>query len=404
MERRWWKIGTLLPVLMALALGGDLAGRFLPVDLVAFRVWEPALRTSLIAPGPFEPGKVVVKQRAYGDLAALGNFRRLRQYHDENFRVDRLGFRNGYDIDRALYAGIVTGDSFAVGHAEPEPETLPGQLSRLAGARFYNAGVTLPPGPLPPDPLASLAVTLKLGPGLAVYELLEREARISPPPQVDAPIVSYPPGRPATAPNAENDASSFQPQLMRAAHRLSPWVESPLHIATVRGLKWFEDDVLEPNSYASAVVRGKLANGDEMLFIPWDLGPLGDPQPLATAWGEYFVWYARKLRQRNLQLVVLLVPNKYTVYGPLIVGSPGAPEGGRLLAGIADRLRDSGVPGVDVTPLFAAQAAAGLPRHEYLYWRDDTHWNATGIRLAADAVWQEVRSFPAARTPALRTH
>jgi hypothetical protein len=102
--------------------------------------------------------------------------------------------------------------------------------------------------------------------------------------------------------------------------------------------------------------------------------------------------------------VVLLVPNKYTVYGPLTVGSPGAAEGGRLLAGIADRLRDSGVPGVDVTPLFAAQAAAGLPRHEYLYWRDDTHWNARGIRLAADAIWQEVRSTPAARTPAARNH
>jgi hypothetical protein len=283
-----------------------------------------------------------------------------------------------------------------VGHAEPEPQTLSGQLTRLAGARFYNAGATLPPGPLPPDPLASLAVTLRIRPGLAIYELLEREARTAPPPQVDAPLVSYPPGRPSAP--APGEASSRQPWLPRVVHRLSPGFESPLHIATVRGLKWFQDDVLEPNSYASAVVRGEFANGDEMLFIPWDLAPVGDPRPLATAWGSYLAWYARKLQEHDLHLAVLLVPNKYTVYGPLAVGGRGETEGGRLLAGIADRLRSSGVPVIDVTPLFTARAALGLPRHEYLYWRDDTHWNAGGIELAAEALWREVRSIPAART------
>src|SRR3954464_2000283 len=103
MERRWWQVGTLLPMLMAAALACELASRFLPLDLVAFRVWEPALQTTLGAPGPFEPGKVVRKRRAYGDLAALGNYRRLRQYHAEELHVDRLGFRNSYDIDHTLY-------------------------------------------------------------------------------------------------------------------------------------------------------------------------------------------------------------------------------------------------------------------------------------------------------------
>jgi hypothetical protein len=63
-----------------------------------------------------------------------------------------------------------------------------------------------------------------------------------------------------------------------------------------------------------------------------------------------------------------------------------------LLRALADRLRAAGVPVVDSTPLLAAQAAERLPRHEYLYWRDDTHWNAAGIRLAAEAVWGEVQS------------
>jgi hypothetical protein len=386
MARRFWQLGTLLPGLMALVLVGDLAGRFLPLDFVAFRVWEPALRTTLSAPGPFEPGKVVRMRQAYGDLASMGNLRGLRQYHDEEFHVDRLGFRNGYDIDRERYLGIVTGDSFIVGHAEPEAETLSGQLTRLAGARFYNAGFSLPPGPPLPDPLASLAETLKLRPGVAIYELLERQARIAPPARMDAPVVSYPPGR------AVNDAGAFEARFLPRVHRLSPWVESPLHIETLRFLRWFQDDVFEPNGHTEAVVRRQLPGGDEMLFIPWDLGPVGDPEPLVAAWSDYLTWYAQKVRQHDLQLVVLLVPNKYTVYGPLTVGGPREPEGARLLAGLADRLRASGLPVVDATPLFTAQAAERLPRHEYLYWRDDTHWNAEGIELAAEAVWREIQS------------
>jgi hypothetical protein len=324
---------------------------------------------------------VVTKRRAYGDLAALGNDRRLRQYHDEAFHVDRLGFRNSYDVDHTVYAGIVTGESFAVAHAEPEPATLSGRLTRLAGARFYNAGASLPPGAPLPDVLASVAATLRIRPGLVVYEMLERGARTPPPARLDTPLVIYSPV--ITGP-------SFRPWLSGVASRFAPTVESPLHVASVRMMKWLEDDALRPNAHASAVVRRKLTNGDEMLFLPWDLDPVGDVQPLAAAWSGYLGWYAGKLRGHGLKVVVLLVPDKYTVYGPLTPDASWEPEGGRLLAGIEERLRSSGIPAVNVTSLFRARAAEGLSRHEYLYWRDDTHWNARGIALAADAVWQEV--------------
>jgi hypothetical protein len=374
-------------MLMAAAFAGELASRFLPLDLVAFRVWEPALRTAPGAPGPFEPGKVVTRERAYGDLAALGNDRRLRQYHDEAFHVDRLGFRNSYDVDHTVYAGIVTGESFAVGHAEPEAATLAGRLTRLAGARFYNAGASLPPGAPLPDVLASVAATLQIHSGLVVYELLERGARTPPPARLDAPLVTYPPAHPGF---------SFGRWLRGVARRFAPTVESPLHVASVRTVKWLEDGALRPNAHAGAVVRRELANGDEMLFLPWDLAPIGDVQPLAAAWSGYLSWYAGKLQKHGLRAVVLLVPDKYTVYGPLTPDGSSEPEGGRLLAGIEDRLRSSGVPVVNVTALFRARAAEDLSRREYLYWLDDTHWNARGMELAAGAVWREAASEKAA--------
>jgi hypothetical protein len=121
MRPGWWQVGTLLPLVMTVLLIGDVTGRFLPLELIAFRAWEPALRTSPGGPGPFEPGKVIVTRRSYGDLASIGNVWNVRQYHEEDFRVDRLGYRNSYDIDRVRYAGIVTGDSLVVATGVASP-------------------------------------------------------------------------------------------------------------------------------------------------------------------------------------------------------------------------------------------------------------------------------------------
>jgi hypothetical protein len=41
---------------------------------------------------------------------------------------------------------------------------------------------------------------------------------------------------------------------------------------------------------------------------------------------------------------------------------------------------------VNTTPKLQAAAAEALPRGSLLYWPDDTHWNATGVAVAADQV------------------
>src|ERR1043166_963944 len=98
-KRRWWQIGILLPVIMAILFIGDVVGRFLPLDLVAFRTFEPASNPQAgHGTAGFTPNRVTRMHDAYGDLAAMSNSRRLRQYHDEEFDADQYGFRNGYDI------------------------------------------------------------------------------------------------------------------------------------------------------------------------------------------------------------------------------------------------------------------------------------------------------------------
>ena len=55
-----------------------------------------------------------------------------------------------------------------------------------------------------------------------------------------------------------------------------------------------------------------------------------------------------------------------------------------MLAAIAQGLDAAGVPVVNLMPVFQEATARG----ERLYWRDDTHWNDAGIRLAAEELWR----------------
>jgi len=55
-----------------------------------------------------------------------------------------------------------------------------------------------------------------------------------------------------------------------------------------------------------------------------------------------------------------------------------------LLAAIETGLEEGGVPVVNMMPRFQKATEQGVR----LYWRDDTHWNDAGIRLAAEELWR----------------
>jgi hypothetical protein len=84
-------------------------------------------------------------------------------------------------------------------------------------------------------------------------------------------------------------------------------------------------------------------------------------------------------------LLVLLVPTKYEVYRDLL-SPPASKEGGGFSDLVERRLNAARVPVINLQPHFHSQAQALLPSYVYLYWLDDTHWTAEGIREAAEAI------------------
>src|ERR1700747_2424111 len=82
-----------LPRVLALLALLDLAARFVPLDLFAFRAWEP-MTIGRAPTGPFKPSARYGNPWSFGDLAKLSGRSDLREVRPEHFSTDEFGFRN----------------------------------------------------------------------------------------------------------------------------------------------------------------------------------------------------------------------------------------------------------------------------------------------------------------------
>jgi hypothetical protein len=111
---------------------------------------------------------------------------------------------------------------------------------------------------------------------------------------------------------------------------------------------------------------------------------------------DYWIKLNQELGKLQFKLMIVLVPNKHTVYRNLLEGKQKKPIGGQdLLPELASALRAVGISAIDLTPVLRRQADAAFKQNKYIYWRNDTHWNADGVGIVADEI---VGTFPELRT------
>src|SRR5438034_4680577 len=283
-----------------------------------------------------------------------------------SFTTDELGFRNRYQPLSA--AAIVFGDSFA--QSGNDGETLAAQLSQVAGCDIYNAAgpdeiFRRPDVPL----LRSLKTPISLRGGVVIMERLERVFFEKPKPE------------PASIGAAlAQGFFEWGPKQIPGVWRLGRIVEmgkemagsSPLEVLSDRGFRVLRDDRILPNSYADNVVKATLRNGEWILFSPDEIATYEQQWPVDVS---YWTRIAPHLAKLGLTLVVVLVPNKYTVYYRMLADPrPVGVEPGELLDRVEAKLHAAGIAVVNLTRVLREAAVKDLERHEYVYWRDDTHW------------------------------
>jgi hypothetical protein len=307
----------------------------------------------------------------------MGNLRALRQYRAEVFSTDALGFRNGGAAGRRPVAAIMAGDSFTVGSGVNDDETLAARLSERLGCVVYNAGGI----DGEPDRLLALARRLSLARGLVVHEYQE---------DFDPPAVSSPARR-----RQQEALASQDPRVLDWVGRLRGFFAvSPLEIASQRVMKGLQNDRVLPNPFAANVARRTLVTGDAMLFLPASIRRFHERRPASP---DYWVWLRDELQQGGLELAVVLVPSKYAVYRPFLLGEGPAPaSAGAFLADLEEALRSRGIPVFNLSEALKAEAAAAIVKRQYLYLMDDIHWNAGGAERASAllAAWLRCPESP----------
>jgi hypothetical protein len=353
----------------------DLALRLIPLGPLTFRAWEAMLRHFPNVTGPFIPNKHYHRDRSYGGVAAIGNLPALREYHTADFTTDDYGFHNPPALARPDPAGIVIGDSFAVGSELPEDETFSAQLTRRCGRYFYNAGA---PQPLRLASLEAVAQRLRLQNGVVIFEFLEARALQNPPS--------------LTPEGAHHKAQGLVWRTLgtdwtdRLATPVNELHASPLEAISAKAEKQIQNGWLLPNSFSRFVTRDQLVNGQSILFLPEEFLAPAEPWKAAAAWAAYFSWYAAQLRNRGLKLLVVLVPNRATIYAPLLEHARDVSESAGTLSDFASALQTAGVSAVSLEERYARDAPVLLGQQRYLYFLDDIHWNGTGTGIAADEV------------------
>jgi hypothetical protein len=357
-RNRLLQIGTLAPMILVLAFAADATLRLMPIGRFSFRAWEAMLPEST-AESPFAPNRSYRNDRSYGDLANMARRPDLRSIHSEIFTTDEFGFRNPPGAATNPPCAILAGSSFSAGCGVSDDETLSSQLSNRLGCRVYNIAPCSQLGWI-----QSVAHRLQMRSGVVFYELLERDS-----------VPRIP---------ASTDTTMPRPAAETEAGEGPTWMISRLEILAQRAYRTLQNDRVLPRGGSPYIKPHELVNGETLLFMEDHFTPRR--RDASTA-GAYFSWLAAQLRRDHLSLMVFLVPEKESIYQPLLKDrTVPAPQEKTYLQQIEERLKNAGIAVVNLEPIFSREAKAELPRRNYLYLRDDTHWNPRGIALAAEAI------------------
>ena len=370
-----WRIGRTIPIIIAIIFIVDVAARFFPLDWFSFRAWETLARYHA-ACAPFRANAHYENPLSYGDLTALGNLPRYRQYRQEIFSTDAFGFRrnSGVNSPAQKFDILVVGDSFMVGAGVNDDETLPAALERHLGVGVYNGAAGFDVHATLND-ILFLAQRLNIVRGTVLYEYYQRH---------DLPLGQY-----LMSDTAAKNEEGCRNWLTRFSIWYEGFVEkSPLQIFTQRLFKKLHDDSILPNTFESEVVVKTLRNGEPILFYSRDVATSRLASRRVDISG--FKDLAARLEKHNLRLVVLLVPTKYTVYRPLLKDDDSKKVDPSLYLDLVEQsLRAADIPVVNLLKPFRERAREDYRKNEYIYWRDDTHWNARGVELAAEEILKQ---------------
>jgi lysophospholipase L1-like esterase len=346
---------------------------------MAYRGWEYARVGAAPDGAPFRPF-AVWDDTSYGDLSHMAGPPQLRSYGREVFSVDEYGFRNPPGLLGRGCDVVMVGDSTGVGSQTSDGETLAGLLRGEAGLRVYNnCGIHLY------DVLADRRFEAVL-PRRVMVVLAERNFRGKT--CVPAAITVEPPSGPSPKvpmPIRQVRSAAQLAALLDNGRAFRPWAE-PFYKGLLYRLGLFQLPQQVPYRDRRSGMLFYVDGINQHLYA--DVNRADAAQAV-----ERLAELDRGLRGRGLTLVVVVIPEKETVYHALIPQLRDL-DVDSALAEVSSALDRRGIANVNLLPALRDYQAR-YPE-ELLYVPDDTHLNATGTRVAFEAIRDRLRRLDGA--------
>jgi hypothetical protein len=309
----------------------------------------------------------------YGDLLAIDPMAppALREPRKVHFETDSLGYRNSKEYQSSQW--ILVGDSFILGTSTDQTQTLPEVLGREYGQPSYQ--IAYPGDPLDYERRAAWFISLK-SPGagsgeprilLFIYEGNDfRHASRVPVFKSQRPVI------PGWWAGKLNRYDIIRAKLL---DRLAPRLEYPKVLFAMSRRVERLVFLREATRISAVPIGGKLVGFTE-------------GQSLAAVEPHLEVeldWNPEVLKRTRC---VFFIPTKLRTYAewlPEDIRSRIVEPAPAFLE-LSKEFRRFGIPVVDLTAALREEARKALKTGEYVWWRDDTHWNGRGIRAVAPLV------------------
>jgi len=348
----------------------------LPVDFFTFRVWEsvlvmPSKPGEIHTPeatsdpfrlsGPFYP-RMHIRKNEVGHLAA-GTPGAVRK--SVEWWTDRYGYRKrdgGPDPDI-----VIIGDSFTVGSGITQEDMLSEVLTRLLGREAY--------------PFAPAGINAFLG---------DERFRLLPPRAVVLALSE----RQFYSVEKLGGGAGTGDKSVFDTPRWKPLGETLKYNRIIQAALVTANRAMRSNLYEYLMARlwdvkpgefGRRKRGKNGMIFDIGPGSNGDPTPeAAKRLVSRISEYRKQLEGRGMRFLFMAIPNKESFYYKEALNGKKP----RIIGYLNRELRARGVEVIDLWgELDRAHALKGMP----IYLADDSHWDAGGANVAAEALATAIR-------------
>jgi len=340
-----------------------------PEDTFTFRNWEAMLwglgpmRPTV---GIFYPNKYSIRNES-GDLGHNSTYNSIKQ--NIVWKTDKYGFRNNPETTTGYYDIVLVGDSMSVGCGTTQDQILSNQISRKINSQVFNySQLTID------DDFLNNLTDMKINPKIIIYQVIERNI-----PRLDNINI--------------NNRRTFKNKII-SQYRIFFAKYKLMYIPTAVS-RFYKK---EPINY----IKGKLdsilgdldptviSGAENVLFYKGSLSTKQLTHETVISIGNKLENLSSSFRKRGIEFIFLPVPDKESIYLELIPDNLSRLKRNNVLTDIKSELDKRGVRSVDTISPFRYSFHAG----KRIYHPDDTHWNETGIEIAAGLIAKEIKITP----------